>query len=143
MTLIYLKPELQSRIYTHLQGTYPNEGGGFLLGMLDGSDVHIHDTIQVQNVFAEEEQYHRYAMTPKDWMRLEDEADERGWTLVGYYHSHPDSPAIPSIYDRDHALPNFVYIIVQVQDAQAVDIRVWRLRDDRSQFDASELAIKE
>src|SRR5690349_22649570 len=59
-------------------------------------------------------------LSPKDWARLEDEADARGLTLVGYYHSHPDSPAIASVYDRDHALPRFVYIITQVQDRKSV-----------------------
>jgi proteasome lid subunit RPN8/RPN11 len=141
MTVI-LSQTLQTSIFQHLQGTYPNEGGGFLLGSMEGDSICIHETIQIENVFEEEEQYHRYAMTPQDWMRLEDEADSRGLTLVGYYHSHPDSPAIPSIYDRDHALPNFVYIITQVQQAKAVDMRVWRLRPDRSQFDAETLTIE-
>lgn len=139
---VKLSSALQQRIFENLQGTYPNEGGGFLLGTINGTDIHISDTIQIENVFAEEEQYHRYAMTPQDWMELEDEADERGLTLVGYYHSHPDSPAIPSIYDRDHALPNFIYIITSVQNAQAVDMRVWRLRPDRTQFDADTLTIE-
>lgn len=142
MTII-LSQTLQARIFEHLQSTYPNEGGGFLLGRIESEDIRIQETIQIQNVFAEEEQYHRYAMTPQDWMRLEDEADSRGLTLVGYYHSHPDSPAIPSIYDRDHALPNFVYIITQVQQAQAVDMRGWRLRPDRTQFDAETLIIEQ
>lgn len=139
---VILSQTLQSQIFQHLQSTYPNEGGGFLLGSIKGENIRILETIQIENVFAEEEQYHRYAMTPQDWMRLEDEADSRGLTLVGYYHSHPDSPAIPSIYDRDHALPNFVYIITQVQQAKAVDMRVWRLRPDRSQFDADTLTIE-
>jgi proteasome lid subunit RPN8/RPN11 len=141
MTII-LSQTLQALIFQHLESTYPNEGGGFLLGSIDGDATHIHETIQIENVFAEEEQYHRYAMTPQDWMRLEDEADSRGLTLIGYYHSHPDSPAVPSIYDQDHALPNFVYIITQVQQAKAVDMRVWRLRPDRTQFDTETLAIE-
>jgi proteasome lid subunit RPN8/RPN11 len=82
-------------------------------------------------------------MTPQDWMRLEDEADAKGLTLVGYYHSHPDSPAIPSIYDRDHALPNFVYIITSVVQGKAVEMHVWRLRPDRSQFDEAILRVTE
>jgi proteasome lid subunit RPN8/RPN11 len=80
-------------------------------------------------------------MTPQDWMRLEDYADDRGLTLLGYFHSHPDSPAVPSAFDRDHALPNFVYIITQVQQGAAVEQRVWRLRVDRSQFDEEELIV--
>ena len=140
---VLLSPELQSRIFRHLESTYPNEGGGFLLGAASGDDVRIADTIQIDNVWAAEEQFHRYAMTPQDWARLEDEADARGLTLVGYYHSHPDSPAIPSIFDRDHALPNFVYIITQVQDGKAVDMRVWRLHNDREQFDPQTLVLGE
>ena len=139
---VFLAQALQSQIFAHLQETYPNEGGGFLLGSVQDDQIRIRDTIQINNVYEEAEQYHRYAMTPQDWMRLEDEADSRDLTLVGYYHSHPDAPAIPSVYDRDHALPNFVYIITSVEKGQAVDMRVWRLRSDRSQFDAEQLAIE-
>jgi proteasome lid subunit RPN8/RPN11 len=139
---VVLPAALQQKIFRHLESAYPNEGGGFLLGTLNGDTVTIADTVQVENVFEQEEQYHRYAMTPLDWARLEDEADSRGLTLVGYYHSHPDSAAIPSVYDRDHALPNFTYIITQVNDAKAVDMRVWRLRDARDQFDANTLIIE-
>ena len=69
---------LQDRIFEQMENTYPNEGGGFLLGELRDGATAIRDVMQVDNVFAEEEQHHRYAMTPQDWMRLEDEADERG-----------------------------------------------------------------
>lgn len=140
---VKLSKALQTRIFTQMEGTYPNEGGGFLLGTPSDDAVTIADITQIENVFAEEEQFHRYAMTPQDWMRLEDEADAKGLTLVGYYHSHPDSPAIPSEYDRVHALPNFVYIITQVNDGKAIDQRVWRLTDDRSQFNALTLIVTE
>ncbi|MEO8607508.1 MAG: M67 family metallopeptidase [Chloroflexota bacterium] len=139
---VIIGKELQSQIFKHLEASHPNEGGGFLLGTTNGDTVRINETISVQNVFQEEEQYHRYAMTPQDWMKLEDEADARGQTLVGYYHSHPDSPAIPSIYDRDHALPHFTYLITQVNAAKAVEMLAWRLRDDRSQFDSEELVVQ-
>jgi proteasome lid subunit RPN8/RPN11 len=94
----------------------------------------------VENVAENEEQYHRYAMRPADWMRLEDEAETGGLTIVGYYHSHPNAPAIPSEFDRVHALPNFCYLIASVRDRKAVDFRAWRLADDRSQF--QELALR-
>jgi len=141
MAQVILSRALQADIFDQMRSTYPNEGGGFLFGSTNGDSVTIRQITQVENVFEEEEQYHRYAMTPQDWMRLEDEAEAQGLTLVGYYHSHPDSPAIPSVYDRDHALPNFVYIITQVQDGQAVDMRVWRLQADRTAFDADTLVL--
>ena len=136
-----LSSTLQQQIFKQMEAGYPNEVGGFLLGILTKDSVTVREIIQIENVFEQEQQFHRYAMTPQDWARLEDQADERGLTLVGYYHSHPDSPAIASIYDRDHALPRFVYIITQVQGGKAVDMRVWHLKDDRSAFDAGELVI--
>lgn len=138
---VILSAAVQARIHTQLQGTYPNEGGGFLLGSSRADAVTIGDITPVENVFEVEEQYHRYAMTPADWMRMEDEADARGLSLVGYFHSHPDSPAIPSEYDREHALPNFIYVIVQVQAGAPVDTRVWRLDDSRAQFHEQELQV--
>lgn len=139
---IILSPELQAHIFAQMEATYPNEGGGFLLGVAAEETVFIKAITQVENVFASEEQYHRYAMTPQDWARLEDEADSQGLGLVGYYHSHPDSPAIPSVFDRDHALPNFVYIITSVQQGKAVEMHAWRLRADRTQFDAETLVVQ-
>ena len=140
---IILTKTLQQRIFEQMESTYPNEGGGFLLGAHGDESIRIADIIQIDNVFEAAEQHHRYAMTPQDWARLEDQADARNLTLIGYYHSHPDSPAIPSIYDRDHALPNFVYIITSVEKGKAVDMRVWQLQADRSQFDANTLEVEE
>jgi proteasome lid subunit RPN8/RPN11 len=130
---VQLSTQLKQSIFARLEATYPHEGGGFLLGSL-GDVVEIRDILPVENVFEESERHHRYAMTPQDWMRMEDEADSRGFTIVGYYHSHPDSPAIPSEYDREYALPNFVYIITSVMGGKADHVRVWRLREDRTAF---------
>ena len=47
----------------------------------------------------------------------------------------PDHPAQPSQYDLDHAWPFFSYVIVSVRDGEPRELRSWRLRDDRSQFD--------
>lgn len=138
---IHIQKALWAHIFEQMQAAYPNEGGGFLLGQVNGDAVYIQDVVAVANVFPQEEQYHRYAMTPQDWMRLEDEADARELALVGYYHSHPNAPAIPSDYDRDHAWPNFIYLITSVQDGRAVEMRAWRLRPDRSAFSADDLVV--
>lgn len=140
---VVLSRALQQQIFRQMEATFPNEGGGFLLGTADSENTRIEDVIQVENVFESEEQYHRYAMTPQTWARMEDEADERGLTLVGYYHSHPDSPAIPSEYDRVHALPNFIYIISSVMNGKAVEMLVWELSQDRSEFHGLELKVVE
>lgn len=138
---VELSNALQQQIFQQMENTFPNEGGGFLLGTLESENTRIVDVIHVENVFESEEQYHRYAMTPQNWAKIEDEADKRGLTLVGYYHSHPDSPAIPSEYDRVHALPNFIYIISSVVAGKAVEMLGWELSQDRSKFHALDLKV--
>lgn len=140
---VTLSHSLQEEIVSQMQDCFPNEGGGFLLGEIDDDNITIREIVQIENSFEAEEQYHRYAMTPQNWVKMEDMAEEKGLTLVGYYHSHPSSPAIPSKYDRDHALPNFVYIITAVYTGpKCLEQRVWRLREDRSQFDEEELIVE-
>ena len=140
---VTLPKTLQETIFAQMEASYPNEGGGFLLGIHQDETIEIADVIEIENVFETEEQYHRYAMTPQNWMQMEDEADARGLTLVGYYHSHPDYPAIPSDYDREHALPNFVYIITSVRDGKAAEQKAWQLGTDREAFTPLTLQVIE
>jgi proteasome lid subunit RPN8/RPN11 len=135
--------DLLKSIFHHLQETYPNEGGGFLLGTVDAARtaVHVREVRPITNTFPTEEQFHRYAMTPLDWAKMEDEADAAGLVLLGYYHSHPDWPAIPSEFDRVHALPNFSYLITSVHKGAASNSRAWQLSDDRTAFHELDLSI--
>ena len=47
---------------------------------------------------------------------------ERGLDLLGWYHSHPDHPARPSEFDREHAWPWYSYVIVSVRERRAAGI---------------------
>ena len=61
-------------------------------------------------------------------------ASEQGLELIGWYHSHPDHPARPSEFDREHAWPWFSYIIVSVHAGKPLDMTSWRLADDRTHY---------
>ena len=75
---------------------------------------------------------------------MEDLADERGLMLIGCYHSHPDSPALPSDFDKEHSLPNFLYIIVSVRAGAAADMRAWELeRGGTDEREIGELSDRE
>ena len=77
----------------------------------------------------------RYTIDPRDYLRLERLAGETGLAVVGIYHSHPDHPAVPSEFDREHALPYFHYLIVAVEAGRAGDFACWVLTEDRGSFE--------
>ena len=81
----------------------------------------------------------RFRIGPDGYREAEAHARQFGGTLAGFYHSHPNEPAVPSQYDLDHAWPNLVYIIISVNAGTPGDITAWLLRDDRSGFDEGEL----
>jgi proteasome lid subunit RPN8/RPN11 len=131
---LVISATLHTALRRHLEGTFPNEGGGFLIGQQSGDGYTVVETRFVENTFESEEQYHRYLMEEGAYQQAEDYADEHGLLLMGYFHSHPNHPAIPSEFDRVNALPKFLYLIVSVQDGQAAESNVWELTDSRDQF---------
>jgi proteasome lid subunit RPN8/RPN11 len=59
--------------------------------------------------------------------------------VIGFYHSHPDHPAVPSQFDLDHAWPVYSYLIVSVIQGQSAELTSWELVEDRSRFEAEPL----
>jgi len=81
-------------------------------------------------------------VTADDVRDAEKAATSQDLELIGWYHSHPDHPARPSQYDRDHAWPWYSYIIVSVQNGAPQDITSWRLNDDREEFSPEGIEIR-
>jgi proteasome lid subunit RPN8/RPN11 len=84
----------------------------------------------------------RFSVTSDDVREAEKAAKEKGIEVVGWYHSHPDHPAAPSEYDREHAWPWYSYIIVRVANGNPEYMSSWRLTDDRAQFTNEDLEIR-
>ena len=69
-------------------------------------------------------------------------AKAAGLDVIGWYHSHPDHPALPSEYDREHAWPWYSYVIVSVGNGAAQAMASWRLSDDRMRFTPEKIVTK-
>jgi proteasome lid subunit RPN8/RPN11 len=81
-------------------------------------------------------------VTSQDVLDAEKAARQQSLEVVGWYHSHPDHPARPSQYDRDHAWPWYSYIIVSVANRIPEEITSWRLTDDRTEFELEEICLQ-
>jgi proteasome lid subunit RPN8/RPN11 len=123
------------RIVRHCQGAYPHEGCGLLLGRAENGHKVVVDVLPTGNAREAGARHNRYLIPPEEIYRGEMEAEARGLEVIGYFHSHPDHPARPSAFDRDHAWPWYSYLILAVHDGRTVARRSWQLREDRSTFD--------
>ena len=76
----------------------------------------------------------RYDMDPKDYMKGEALARQKGLDVVGIFHSHPDHPDKASETDRQAAWPGFSYVIMSIQKGKYASMKSWVL-NDKEQFD--------
>jgi len=138
--LLSISKELAERIRAHGAETYPHECCGALLGRDD-------EAREILGLFPlinrrDDSPQNRFSVTAQDVLDAEKSARRQGLDVVGWYHSHPDHPARPSAYDRDHAWPWYSYIIVSVAQGQPQDMTSWRLNDDRQQFSPEGIQIE-
>ncbi len=137
--MVYLAEEHIKQIEAHGERTFPYECGGMLIGRFENGKKTVVELLPMENAASESEQHNRVLITPKDVLRAERFAREKRLDVVGYYHSHPDHPAVPSQFDLDHALPVWTYIIVSVEQGKAVDVRAWEMENDRSRFNEEKI----
>lgn len=130
-----------TEIREHGVRDYPYECCGLLLGRYSENGKVVQETYPISNAREESAKRNRFLITPDELMRGERYAASRELEIVGFYHSHPDSPAVPSNYDLEHAWPTYSYIIVSTSADQATDLFSWEQEPDRSRFDREEVQI--
>ena len=140
--MVRISRSVISKIENHGERAYPEECCGIMLGITEGSNQTVEEIAELENE-QDKNRRRRFFVTPKQYMQSEKIAAERKLELLGFYHSHPDHPAAPSDFDRDHALPWFTYVIISVANRKAKDITAWLLSESRERFDKKELLMEE
>jgi len=140
-----LMSDVRERIREHGAHGYPYEVCGALLGR-EISDPGA-GTLRVVTAALplenrrEDSPHNRFSVTPLDVLRAERTAGAKGLELLGWYHTHPDHPARPSEFDREHAWPWYSYVILSVTAREPGDMTSWRLADDRSAYAAESIEV--
>ena len=139
--MIILSQQQAEHIRRHGESDYPHECCGLLVGHFagDGRKI-VSETFPISNAREEAAKRNRFLIRPEELMRGERHARERKLDVVGFYHSHPDHPAVPSGFDLEHAWPTYSYIIVSVREGRAGDLRSWEMEADRSRFNEEEIS---
>jgi len=142
MAILRLSEQIAQGIRDFGARDYPNETCGALLGTDREDGREVLALLPLTNR-REDSPRNRFPITPEDFRTAERAASEQGIELLGWYHSHPDHPARPSEFDREHAWPWYSYVIVSVDTGKPQQMTSWLLAEDRSHFDFEEIVIRD
>lgn len=105
----------------HGEQTYPHECCGVLVGEFgESANKTVQSAVACGNMRTDSPQ-NRYHISPAELIRIQREAALVGQDIVGFYHSHPDSPAKWSSTDLDEAhWTGCSYVITSVEKGKAI-----------------------
>ena len=90
--------------------------------MLLGTSGEITEAVPTRNLAGDP---HRFLIDPQGHIDARREGRRRGLEIVGFYHSHPHSPAVPSATDLAEATyPGHLYAIVSLV-AEPAEVRIY------------------
>ena len=119
---------LADELLAHARAEAPNEACGILAGSLaEGRAIAYHPA---RNADASPLVY---TVHPDDLVRIVLGIEDAGQDLVAIFHSHTQTPAVPSPTDRRQAMyPDALYLLATLLDPDVLPmqaLRAWRIRD--------------
>jgi proteasome lid subunit RPN8/RPN11 len=140
MTLLISAAQL-AVIYAHAENVYPEEACGILIGIMNNQVKTVVEVLPTINVWKRTElgdnpktanvisktKHNRYTIDPQDIFQAQKRARNLQLNIIGFFHSHPDYPAIPSDCDRSQAWEIYSYPIVSVLQGKVRDLKSWVL----------------
>jgi proteasome lid subunit RPN8/RPN11 len=125
-------------IYSHAEAIYPEECCGILLGKLKGNMdkvvIEVIPTINIWEGSSDEisrTKHSRYIIPPQEIFQAQKRAEDIQLEIIGFFHSHPNTVAVPSECDREQAWEIYSYSIVSVIQGKVRSIASWVLDDNR------------
>lgn len=85
-------------IQEELEANKPYEACGVLMGSVEGSTAMVEKALPITNVNRTRTSFE---LDPEEFYNAWNEADKNGKEIIGVYHTHPVSSAVPSLWDRE------------------------------------------
>ncbi len=101
-------------IKKHVAAIFPYEACGGLLGRLEGENKIVVKAYPAKNRFGKIA-WDSFEIEPKDMLEMDKISRKENLEILGFYHSHPNHPAIPSNFDINASWPYYSYVILSVK----------------------------
>ena len=149
MAEVQLSDSLRAELVVYARETLPEEACGFLIGTRDPRPVtqdffRISAVRPARNLHPSRED--RFLIDPLEYAKVESYCRRHareGLHVLGFWHSHPRSPAAPSPRDLEEAVglqrsfpQRYLYLILSLRDPEALEVGCWRLDEEGVKFEA-------
>ena len=113
-TVLLLRRRDFNDIVRYSEETYPAEACGILIGKSSGTKKTVKGVRRARNILNSNS---RYQVDPVEQLKAFEESEKKDQQVLGFYHSHPNSPAFFSEIDRVQACyPGYSYLVYSVKD---------------------------
>ena len=127
--MIEIPADIRNAMVEHAIAEVPNEACGLLAGTNGRAErfYPIRNTDQSPMTYNLDHHEHERAL---------EDLDQKGWEVVGIFHSHTHTEAYPSRTDVEKSVgprrfyPNAKFLIVSLADRDRPDLRVFSITDD-------------
>jgi proteasome lid subunit RPN8/RPN11 len=119
--MLKIPTAIHDDLIAHSREGFPLE----VCGILGGTGESVSAIYRMVNTDASNE---HFMMEPREQFAVVKDLRAKGLAMLAIYHSHPESPARPSVEDIRLALtPGVSYVIISLADPTAVDVKSFRI----------------
>jgi [CysO sulfur-carrier protein]-S-L-cysteine hydrolase len=133
MNAVQIPRDIVNQILHQAQQTPEEE----VCGLISGADGNFRRCYPVVNVSADRRRL--FELDPRGQIEAMRDMRHRGETLMAIYHSHPDTPPLPSLRDiYELSYPDVLYLIVSLDTSGVLVLRGFQIQGTQVQ----EIAVR-
>ena len=129
--MIKLSKEDFEKILSHAKSELPNEACGLIAGEISGDDKLIKKVYLLTNIDHSNE---HFSLDPKEQLAAVKDMRKNGFSPLGNWHSHPESPSRPSDEDKRLAYDSTAsYMILSLMNIDEPVLNSFKIRGDNAE----------
>jgi proteasome lid subunit RPN8/RPN11 len=123
--VIEIPADIREAMISHAKQGLPNEACGLLVGR----EARVEHFYPMRNA---DHSPVTYRLDPTEQLHVFNELEDKGWELLGIFHSHTHTRAFPSDTDRRQAFyPEAHYVLLSLANRDAPDLRAFFIDDGK------------
>lgn len=138
--MIYLKKTDYQAIVEYGKKGLPDEACGLLAGRMQNGIRIVERVYYLKNI---ERSPEHFSMDPLEQLEAVRDMRNNGWSMIGNFHSHPETPARPSGEDKKLAFDSKIrYFILSLADRERPDLRAFSITDHETVLEEEILILQ-